>query len=263
MKVYITADLEGVCGVTDWRETEYGGQGYEEACKQMSLEVAAACKGAMELGYEVVVKDGHSNALNIDPNLLPKGVQLIRGWQNTPLAMMAGLDETFDAVMYIGYHSAADTNTSPLKHTVEDYLYTYMLLNGENASEFSLNSVLGDEMGVPSVFFSGDLGACKDAEREYPGIVTVATKEGIGNGTWNLHPEDALDKIEDGVKEALKNLPKARALKDDYELTICYKDHGRAKSASWYPGAEQTDPYTVKFKGKTPMDIAIARSFIG
>lgn len=263
MKVFISADLEGVCGCTEWRETRYGGQGYEEACRQMSLEVAAACRGAIALGYEVVVKDGHEDALNIDGNLLPRGVKLLRGWHNSPLAMMAGLDESFDAVMYIGYHSAGYTNTSPLKHTIEDYLYQWMKVNGEIASEFTLNSILADEMKIPSVFFSGDQGACDDAEKEYPGIVTFATKSGFGKGTVNLHPQDAIDGIEEAVKKALANLPKARELADSYEIMFNYKDFGRAAHASWYPGAELIDPFTIKYVAKKPLELAIARSFIG
>lgn len=263
MKVFISADLEGVCGCTDWRETRYGGQGYEEACRQMSLEVAAAARGAIAMGYEVVVKDGHEDALNIDPNLLPKGVQLLRGWHNTPLAMMAGLDDTYDAVMYIGYHSACYTNTSPLKHTIEDYLYNWMKVNGEIASEFTLNSILGDEMKVPSVFLSGDKGICDMVEKEYPGIVTFATKAGFGEGTWNLHPEDAIEGIENAVKKALSNIPEAKPLADSYEVVFNYKDFGRAAHASYYPGAELLDPFTIRYVAKTPMELAIARSFIG
>ena len=61
-KLFISADLEGVSGVSSWEETRYGGQGYDEACRQMTREVAAACYAAQELGYAVLVKDGHEDA---------------------------------------------------------------------------------------------------------------------------------------------------------------------------------------------------------
>ena len=61
--------------------------------------------------------------------------------------------------------------------------------------------MLADELGIPSLFLSGDKGICSDASAQYPGIVTVATKEGIGNGTWNLHPEDVNEQIEQRITE--------------------------------------------------------------
>ena len=94
-KIFISADIEGITGVTGWCETRYGGQGYDAACRQMSLETAAACRAALDAGYEVVVKDGHEDGLNIDANLLPKGTQLIRSWMSDPYAMMAGLDQSY------------------------------------------------------------------------------------------------------------------------------------------------------------------------
>lgn len=263
MKLFISADIEGITGVTTWASTRYGGKDYEQACRLMTEEVAAACRAILSAGHEVVVKDGHEDAMNMDPKDLPKGTQLIRGWMNTPYSMMAGLDETFDGALYIGYHSGAWTNTSPLKHTGEDYLYNWVKVNGEYASEFTLNSMLADELGIPSLFLSGDKGICSDASAQYPGIVTVATKEGIGNGTWNLHPEDVNEQIEQRITEILSNpLPKAKALTDSYTMELCFKDHQRARTASWYPGAEQIDPFTVSITEKTPLALAIARMYM-
>ena len=91
MKVFISADIEGVTGVTSWCETEYGGDGYEAACRQMTLEVAAACRAAVEKGWEVVVKDGHGTARNIDISMLPEEAELIRGWRCSPEGMMLSL----------------------------------------------------------------------------------------------------------------------------------------------------------------------------
>lgn len=85
MKVYISADIEGCADVTAWCETESGQEGYESACRQMTLETAAACEAAIEMGYTPVVKDGHGNARNIDPWGLPR-----RDTANSGLAHFAG-----------------------------------------------------------------------------------------------------------------------------------------------------------------------------
>ena len=125
-KLFISADLEGVSGVSSWEETRYGGPGYDAACRQLTREVAAACRAAQELGYTVLVKDGHEDARNIDPTGLPRGVLLHRGWQNEPAAMMCGLDASYDAALYIGYHAPEGSDGSPLAHTIEHPLYAWM-----------------------------------------------------------------------------------------------------------------------------------------
>lgn len=262
MKIFISADIEGITGVTGWCETRYGGQGYEEACRQMSLETAAACRAALELGYEVIVKDGHEDGLNIDAGLLPKGTQLIRSWMSDPFAMMAGLDESYDGAIYIGYHAKAWSDDSPLTHTIEDDLFNWIKVNGELASEFSLNALLADERGVPSVFLSGDKGICDDAKSLYPSIETVAVKCGTGSATWNIHPQESIDLIETGVKRALSVKHAPRPLAETYHMEINFKKHQRARNASWYPGARQIDSNTVEITAKTPTDLAVARMFM-
>ena len=121
---------------------------------------AAACRAAQELGYTVLVKDGHEDARNIDPTGLPRGVLLHRGWQNEPAAMMCGLDASYDAALYIGYHAPEGSDGSPLAHTIEHPLYAWMKLDGVLASEFSMNALWAAAMGVPSVFLSGDRFIC-------------------------------------------------------------------------------------------------------
>ena len=118
MKLFISADIEGVAGVTRWEETGTGGKGYEQACRQMALETAAVCEAALEAGHCVTVRDGHGDACNIDARLLPKGVTLIRGWMASPASMMAGLKADYDGVMYVGYHAPAGSDKSPLSHTI-------------------------------------------------------------------------------------------------------------------------------------------------
>ena len=264
MKVFISADIEGITGVTHWDETEKSKPDYEGFAHQMTLEVKAACEGAIEAGAdEIWIKDAHDSARNIDHNLLPRNTKLIRGWNGHLFSMVQGLDESFDALLFIGYHSAGGTNTNPLAHTMHTSIDS-IKLNGEYASEFLLHSYIAAQLGVPVAFLSGDLGLCQEVERINENITTVSVKEGIGNATVNIHPELALELIQNGVKSSLEDklelchvdLPR------EFKLEIRYRDHISATRKASYPGAQQTDPKTVEFRSNDYMEILGAIEYL-
>jgi D-amino peptidase len=123
----------------------------------MSQEVACACLGAKAAGATMVyVKDAHDSARNIDVSMLPDFVKLHRGWEGGLCSMMAGLDRTFDAVMFVGYHSPSRSDGNPLSHTMNTHLY-HVKINGIIASEFYINALYAAYLGIPVAFLSGDL----------------------------------------------------------------------------------------------------------
>ena len=119
MKVFISADIEGTA-VTATREGCRPGEfEYERSRKEMTAEVVAAAEGARAAGAElVVVKDAHGPGLNILPEELPEYVQLIRSWSGSPEMMVEGLDSSFDAAFFVGYHNAAGEGGNALSHTI-------------------------------------------------------------------------------------------------------------------------------------------------
>lgn len=265
MKVYISADIEGCADVTAWCETESGQEGYESACRQMTLETAAACEAAIEMGYTPVVKDGHGNARNIDPWGLPRGTQLIRGWRTSPAGMMGGLDDTFAAAIYIGYHAPEGTDGSPLAHTIEHEWFMKLILNDQLESEFTLNALYAANFGVPSVFIAGDKAVCEHAAQRCPHIITLPVKEGTGSSTWSMHPQDAASAIKAGVKESLQKISliePRELIKPEYKLDLYFKEHRAARAAAWYPGAERIDTTHVRYVAKDVMELMIAKMFM-
>ena len=136
---------------------------------QMTREVAAACEAIIEAGHEVVVRDGHETARNIIHDMLPYGVKLMRGWACHPGSMMAGISDKYAGALYIGYHSPAGSDESPLAHTMNVHKLMKLEINGRLASEFTLNSLYAAEKGVPSIFISGDAGICRRAAEEIEG----------------------------------------------------------------------------------------------
>ena len=249
MRVYISADIEGVAGIAAWEETVKGGKGYETHALQLTKEVEAACKGAIEAGaQEVYVRDAHDSARNINFNLLPEEVYLQRGWAQEPSCMVSGIDRGFDAAIFIGYHSRAGSNKSPLAHTLSTNI-EHIKLNGRKVSEFVINAYTAAYYKVPVVFVSGDKELMEEVSEYNSHISTLSTKEGVGDSVISIHPERAIREIRDEVREVLSKgfLECTLTLPEAFQVEISYKSHQSAYRMSFYPGASLKDEHTIAF----------------
>lgn len=265
MKLYISADIEGVTGIADWEEANKDKVKYQYFAKQMTREVKAACEGANEAGVDkIVVKDAHGSGRNIDPSQLPTNTKIIRGWSRHPYMMVQGIDDSFAAVAYIGYHSYGGSNTNPLAHTMSSSKIDYVKLNGKFASEFLLYANAAAYENVPSVFISGDKGICEYAKKINNSIKTAAVFEGMGSSTISIHPDKSLKLIKNGVKEALSgDLSKNKIeLDDHFTLEVKYNYHGDAYKNSFYPGVKQKSAKVIEYKADDYFEIMRATLFL-
>lgn len=250
MKVFITADIEGITGATNWSETSQKDEYFAELREQMTAEVRAACEGALSAGAdEIWVKDAHGWASSLVHAKLPHQVRLVRGWSGHPYSMMQEINDSFDAAMAIGYHSHAGSNGSPLAHTMTGNM-TWFKINGQFASEFVVSAYTAGLVGVPMVFLAGDAGLCRDAQAFLPAITTVPVYEGAGKSTASIHPELALERIRAGVQTALSgDLSRCKVpMPGHFSVELRYRTHADAYHAGFYPGASQTGPHTVTYE---------------
>ena len=258
MKVFISADIEGTTLTTYWDQTRTLTEAKAKPhCQQMTREVVAACEGAIAAGAtEILIKDAHGKGINIDINQLPECATLIRNWSGHPLSMAYGCDETFDAAMFVGYHSAAGRNGNPLSHT-ETTQTTSVRLNGMVCSEFLLYSWACAMMGVPTVLLAGDKMLTEDSKGLHPKLKTVAVKDGFGAMIRCLHPKVACDKIRAAAEEGLKqDLSDAvPTLPDHFVFELSYKEHKVAAKMSAYPGCKLVDDLTVRFESDDFMEV--------
>jgi D-amino peptidase len=265
MKIYISADIEGVAGVTHWDEATIGKPGYERAAAQMTAEVAAACEAAVAAGAdEILVQDAHDSARNIDPSALPEMARLLRGWSDDPRCMAQELDSSYDALILVGHHAPSGSGGNPLSHTFS-LGNTGIRINGEPGSEYLVLQYTAAYYGVPLVFLSGDAWIASQANRLNPAAATLATKEGLGNSTLGIHPALAVRKIREGVARGLAVAEEARrfALPPRFEVEITHQHHGRSFKTGFYPGMRRVDDRTLVFESEDFYEVLRMFLFVG
>jgi len=249
LKVFISVDMEGVCGVINWDETGQGGPDYGMFRTLMTQEVNAAIAGAVAAGAtEILVRDAHDSARNILPELLDPRARLLREWTYGPLSMMEGIDKTYDAAIFIGYHARASTPDAVLKHTMTTKLLD-VIINGKKMPEAGINGLIAGHFGVPVVLVSGDQAIARQAKELFGDIETAVVKEAISTAAIMLHPSKARDLIREKTTAALKRLKDFKPLKFNppYALDVAFADEALAQKASWIPGAVRKDEHTVSF----------------
>lgn len=265
MKIYISADIEGITGVTAATECSPGKAEFSAAAAQMTKEVRAACDGANEAGADtILIKDAHGWAMSIDPNELTENSELIRGWSGDPFCMMEGIDESFDAAVMIGYHTAAGLSGNPLAHTLNGAAFSYIKINGQIVGEFEINSYAAALKGVPVCFISGDELLTANAKAFNPEINAYAVKSGLGASTLNVHPGKSTKEIRNRVKDALSgdlsryliSMPKS------FKLEVSFLKQQDAYRFSFYPGAKLISEKTIGFKTKDFYEILRILAFI-
>jgi len=257
MKVFISADMEGITGVVHFEQVLPGKEEYKQAQELMVGDVNAAIEGALEAGAkEIIVNDSHNKMTNIILSQLNPVAHLISGYDK-PLCMMQGIEE-HDAALFIGYHAKIGTLHAILDHTYFSSLVNCVRLNGTEVGEAEINAFLAGHFNVPVVFLSGDEVVCHDA-KSFIGkhLETAIVKKAIGRAAAEcLHPNKSHQLIKKGVKKALDCLSIAKPLYINLPITfeVEFFLTQMADQASIYPFAERINGRTIKVQGKTVLE---------
>lgn len=181
MKVFVSADMEGITGVVHGQELTQDTPSWNEARRWMTADVVAAAHGALAAGAdEVVVVDGHAGMRNLLFDQLPAGVTAHRGpAAGRVMCQVEGLDASFDCVLLVGYHSMAGTD-GMLSHTWHGGVVGQYRLNGVPIGETAITAAVAGHHGVPVVLATGDQYLVAEAAAAVPGITTVQVKETTG-----------------------------------------------------------------------------------
>ncbi len=260
LKVFISVDMEGITGVVNSEETSRSGQDYGYFRTVMTKEANAAIEGALAAGAtDIVLRDSHGSARNILPELLDRNARLLRDWSDGPKGMMEGIDETFDAVIFVGYHAKAGTPDAVIDHTWSGSV-TDLSVNGVSLPEAGFNALIAGHYDVPVALVAGDRAVCEQAEALFGEVETVAVKDGIGAAALSLHPEVARERIRAGVERALRNLNRYAPYKLDppYTLVLKLKNEAAVYNGAFYPGATRTGDWELSYTSDDLMAVVQA-----
>lgn len=249
MKVFISADIEGVSGVVHGEHTTRNGREHDYARMLMSEEVNACVLGALEAGAEqVVVNDSHGTMRNIYHEKIHPKAELILG-SPKKLAMMEGISSDFDAVLCLGYHTKMGSEGT-LNHTFHGGVVGSIEVNGRELGEFGLNALVAGHFNIPVVFVSGCNFTGREAQDCVPGIHQAIVKQTINRTVaQNLHPIRARELIQEVTKNALTDYGQIRpfTMKAPYHVKIRFLHSGFADAVEIMPFVERVYPLTVSF----------------
>lgn len=258
MKVYISVDMEGIAGVTHGDHVRLEGVEYEMARHWMTAEVNAAIEGALESGAtEIVVADSHGHMRNVLPDELHEDALLVRG-SPRPLTMMEGLDETFSAAFYVGYHSMAGTQNGVLSHTYIGSAVYNIRLNGKPMGEPGFNGAIAGHFGVPIALACGDDTLAAEVGSIMPATERVITKWAISpSSAKNLSPKASQKRIRAAAKQALARLGEMKpfVVETPVQFEVDFMRPISTYLASDIPGVERKGSRTLCYTGETMLDV--------
>lgn len=262
MKVYIATDMEGISGIVDRAQISPPGVDLRRGRNLLTEDTNAAIRGALAAGAtEVVVSSGHgANGMRniIDENLHP-AAWLVSG--DTRRSMVEGMDETFSAVVLIGFHTRHGLS-GVLDHTITARDIQEIRVHGRPIGEIGLYGLAAGHLGVPVVLVTGDDRLVAETQEWFPWAVPVVVKYAIGRHAARLmHPARTQQLIEQKTTEALRNLGSMKPLKtpEPVVVDVQFKRTAHADEADRIPGVERVDDCTVR--GRTP-DAASATALV-
>lgn len=260
MKVFLSSDMEGTAGVVDWEQCVGTGLEAVEGRKLLLNEVNAAIEGAVAGGAsEIVVNDSHSTMRNFPADALAGGASYISG-SFKPLYMMQGLDDSFDAILFVSYHGSVGAPAG-LSHTYNPRAVVEARLNGVVTGEAGINALVAAHYGVPVVLVTGDRVGCEETAELIPGVHQAVVKDSLSRtAAHSLHPDQACAIIRETARGAVAGAGSAGP--PDLAgavLEASVRTTDIAEAASWVRGVERIGPRELRFTGGDPL--AVYRSF--
>jgi D-amino peptidase len=265
LKVYISADMEGVAGVVSGDQLSPGAFEYERFRGFMTAEVLAAIQGARDAGATtIVVSDSHGNGENILIERLPDDVTLVRSWPR-PLMMMQGIDSSFSAAVFIGYHASTTSTVGVRAHTISSALLTRVELNGVAVPEAGINAAIAGHFGVPVVMVSGDDAAVAETQKLLGPVEGAVVKRAITfHSASTVTPQAAQALIREKVKAGVERRTQLKPylVTSPVRLDVSFKNYRPVELLGFLSIVERTSSHSIRFTGRDILEVSKFIEFI-
>ncbi len=247
MKIFVSADIEGVSGVVTPQQGTPGNAEYERARRLMTEEVNAAIAGAFDAGAtEVLVNDSHGPMTNLLPDLLDPRADLILG-KPKQMNMAAGLTAAFDAVFLVGHHSQGG-GRGVLAHTTNSFAFREVRLAGRPLGEPGIYGAYAGHLGVPVALITGDDVTAEENRPFFVGAEFCVVKTALGQrAARGLAPAKAQGAIRAAASAALGRLGvmKPFVVEGPFAAEFVMTTPALADLAAVLPPARRLDGVTV------------------
>jgi D-amino peptidase len=259
-KILISVDMEGLAGVVTGDQLGPSSFEYQRFRQFMTDETNAAIDGAVAAGAkEILVVDSHGNGENLLIEKLPENVMVIRSWPRR-FGMVAGIDDTFDGVMLIGYHASTHSTEGVRAHTFSSAKLTKVAVNDIAVSEGMWIAMVAGQFNVPVILVSGDNIATKEV-KDFLGDVEVAVvKEALGfHSAKTYTPAKAAQIVKEASERAVKNIKKYKPYKlssSPVKLEVSFKNYQPSEILAYLSIVERIDSHSIRFIGKDMVEVA-------
>jgi D-amino peptidase len=264
-KVYISVDMEGTVGAVTSDQLGPDGFEYARFREFMTREALAAVEAAKSAGAgEILVSDSHGNGQNLLFEKFPPDVRIIRSWPRR-LAMMAGIDQSFDAAIFIGYHSSTNNPKGVRAHTFSSARLTSVKLNGTPVTEGAFNAAIAGHFGVPVVMISGDDQMIAEVRSLVGDVEGAAVKKALGfHSAETMTPDAAYTLIGERVGAALARVEEFEPyrLESPIELEVSFKHYRPVEVLGYLRAVERIDSHTIRFQGEDMLEVSDFMNFI-
>ena len=250
--VYISVDMEGISGISGDDQLSPEGREYGRSRKLMAEDLNAAIRGALEGGAtRILVNDSHGGQRNLLPEDVHPSARLI-SHSFKRHGMLEGLDESFDAAIFIGYHAKADAPRGLFAHTGSGVLRD-LQINGRSVGEGGMNAALTAWYGVPVVMVTGDDVAIAEVTESAPSAVGVVVKRAINARAVELAPlQQAHDDIQRAARDAVKGAKKTTpARTGPFHVQIRFRNVTFPEVLTAFREVELIAPDTIAFTRDT------------
>lgn len=264
-KIHISVDMEGLAGVVTDEQLGPTGFEYERFRRFMTEELLAAIEGARAAGAgEILVADSHGNGQNLLLEMIPDDIRVVRSWPR-PLGMMEGIDESFDAAIFIGYHAGTTNPDGVRAHTMSSARLADVRINGVSMPEAGTNAAIAGHFGVPVIMLSGDDAIAAEAQAIIGEIETAVVKEAISFHAANtMTPAAAQALIREKAELAVRRIGEFQPYTVQTPITaeVRFKNYRPSQILALLPMFQRPDAHSVRFVGADMLEVERVLNFI-